>query len=66
VNIWNRFGLEVRLLLDQSNPAAGARQLAWDGLDDDGHPVRAGIYIFRLTVDDNAESGSFYLDRSPA
>jgi photosystem II stability/assembly factor-like uncharacterized protein len=66
VNIWNRFGLEVRLLLDEPNPAAGARQLTWDGLDDDGNPVPAGIYIFRLTVDDSADSGSFYLDRSPA
>jgi photosystem II stability/assembly factor-like uncharacterized protein len=66
VNIWNRFGLEVRLLLDESNPAAGARQLTWDGLNDAGKPVPAGIYIFRLTVDDTAESGSFYLDRSPA
>jgi FlgD Ig-like domain len=64
VNIWNRFGLEVRLLLDESNPVAGARRLTWDGLDDAGNPVPAGVYIFRLTVDENADSGSFYLERS--
>lgn len=61
VNIWNRFGKEVRLLLNEPNPVAGARRLAWDGLDDDGNPVRAGIYIYRLTVGDYAKSGSFYL-----
>jgi photosystem II stability/assembly factor-like uncharacterized protein len=65
VNIWNRFGLEVRLLLDEANPVGGARRLIWDGLDDAGNPAPAGIYIFRLTVDENADSGSFYLERSP-
>ena len=66
VNIWNRFGLDIRILLDESNPAAGSRQLTWDGLDDDGNAVPAGIYIFRLTVDDTADSGSFYLERTPS
>jgi photosystem II stability/assembly factor-like uncharacterized protein len=66
VHIWNRFGLEIRLLLDESNPASGARKLTWDGLNDAGQPVPAGIYIFRLTVDDNyAESVGLYLDRGP-
>ena len=65
LNIWNRFGLEVRLLLDESDPDSGPRQLTWDGLDDEGNPVPAGIYIFRLTVDGNADSGSLYLERSP-
>ncbi len=63
LNIWNRFGLEVRLLLDESNPTAGERQLLWDGLDDNNNPVSTGVYIFRLTVDDSSDSGSFYLHR---
>ena len=63
LHIWNRFGLEVRLLLNEDNPSAGDRKLLWDGLDDNGNPVPAGIYIFRLTVDDNSDSGSFYLAR---
>ena len=66
VHIWNRFGLEIRLLLDESDPAAGARKLTWDGLNDAGQQVPAGIYIFRLTVDDNyTEGGGVYLDREP-
>ncbi len=64
INIWNRFGLEVRLLLDEANPTSGSRQLTWDGIDDEGKPVPEGIYIFRLTIDDSAESGCFYLERS--
>lgn len=64
VHIWNRFGLEVCLLLNEANPTPGPRQLVWDGVDDDGNPVAEGIYIFRLTVDDNADSGSFYFGRS--
>ena len=63
LNIWNRFGLEVRVLLDESNPTAGERQLLWDGLDDRNNPVSSGVYIFRLTVDDSSDSGSFYLHR---
>lgn len=63
LNIWNRFGLEVRVLLNESNPTTGERQLLWDGLDDQNNPVSSGVYIFRLTVDDSADSGSFYLHR---
>ena len=64
LHIWNRFGLEMRLLLNEANPTPGSRKLRWDGLDDNGNPVPEGIYIFRLTIDDNADSGSFYLSRS--
>jgi photosystem II stability/assembly factor-like uncharacterized protein len=64
VNIWNRFGLEIKLLLDESSPTPGFRRITWDGLDDDGKPVPSGVYIFRLTVDENADSGCFYFERS--
>ena len=63
LHIWNRFGLEVRLLLNEANPTPGARKVIWDGLDDRGQVVQPGIYIFRLTVDNTADSGNFYLER---
>ena len=63
LHIWNRFGAEVRLLLNEANPTPGGRKLIWDGLDDSGKVVPPGIYIFRLTVDNNADSGNFYLER---
>src|SRR5205814_996754 len=28
--------------------AAGINELAWDGLDSDGHAVRSGLYFYRL------------------
>lgn len=53
------------MLLDEANPEAGRRQLQWDGRDDEGRSVPAGIFIFRVTVDGQAESGSFYLEPAP-
>ena len=63
LHIWNRFGAEVRLLLNEANPTPGARTLIWDGLDDSGQVVPTGIYIFRVTVDNTADSGNFYLEQ---
>jgi hypothetical protein len=56
VHIWNRFGKKVRTLLDERTPAAGGRTVRWDRRDDRGEPLRNGVYIYRLTVDDEAES----------
>ena len=64
INIWNRFGLEVRLLLNENNPTPGNQIVQWDGLDDQRKAVPSGIYIFRLTIDNTADSGCFYLQRS--
>ena len=50
VNVWERFGRHVGELLDESNPAAGARTVEWDAT---GH---SGSFIVRVTVDDNSES----------
>ena len=33
---------------------AGRQSLAWDGLDDDGNPLRAGVYKLALTAEDPA------------
>jgi photosystem II stability/assembly factor-like uncharacterized protein len=56
IHIWNRFGKNVRTLLDEKNPAAGQRTVRWDRRDDNGEPVRPGAYIYRLTSDGEAES----------
>ena len=32
---------------------AGRQSLAWDGLDDDGNPLRAGVYKLALTAEDH-------------
>lgn len=56
IHIWNRFGKNVRTLLDEKSPAAGQRTVRWDRRDDNGRLVRPGAYIYRLTSDDEAES----------
>lgn len=56
VRIWDRFGDSVRLLLDESNPDAGDRQLGWDGSSDDGDTAAPGCFIWRVTVDGASES----------
>jgi photosystem II stability/assembly factor-like uncharacterized protein len=49
VNVWERFGRHVARLLDERDPAPGARTVDWDA----GRP---GSYIVRVTVDDDSES----------
>lgn len=56
IQIWNRFGKEIGVLANESEPKPGARTIAWDRKDEGGNPVRPGIYIYRVTIDDNAES----------
>jgi photosystem II stability/assembly factor-like uncharacterized protein len=56
IHIWNRFGKNVRTLLDEKNPSAGQRTARWDRRDGAGKPVRPGAYIYRLTSDGEAES----------
>jgi photosystem II stability/assembly factor-like uncharacterized protein len=56
LHIWNRFGKEIRTLVDENKPAPGTREIVWDRRDDGGKPVRHGVYIYRVTIDDEAES----------
>ncbi|ODG99863.1 hypothetical protein A4S05_36050 [Nostoc sp. KVJ20] len=56
IDIWNQFGAYVRQLVDESNPIAGQKSVAWDGKNDAGEFLPPGIFIYRLTVDSNAES----------
>ena len=56
IHIWNRFARRVRTLLDEKNPTPGARSVVWDCLNDEGEAVPSGPYIYRLTVDETAES----------
>jgi hypothetical protein len=56
VDVWDRFGDLVRQLVDEPDPAAGARTLEWDVADDAGHPLDPGSFIARVTVDGASES----------
>lgn len=56
IDIWNQFGGYVRQLVSEDNPASGQKSAIWDGKDDAGGQLPSGIFIYRLTVDGNAES----------
>jgi hypothetical protein len=47
LGIYDLSGGRVRTLVDGVRPA-GTTQVAWDGLDDHGRPVRSGAYFYRL------------------
>jgi hypothetical protein len=55
-DLWERFGAHVACLLDEASPTPGRRSVVWDGRDESGHARIPGSYIYRLTVDDHAES----------
>jgi hypothetical protein len=48
-------GALVRRLLDESRPA-GSSSIAWDGRDDHGRSVSAGLYFARFVGDGIVES----------
>ncbi|MFM9965428.1 MAG: FlgD immunoglobulin-like domain containing protein [Planctomycetaceae bacterium] len=56
IRIWDRFGGEVRTLLNEPQPTSGCRTLAWDRADDQGQSLSCGYYICRVTVDERSES----------
>ncbi len=56
INIWNQFGAHVRQLIEEINPSAGQKSVVWDGKNDAEESLPPGIFIYRLTVDGNAES----------
>jgi hypothetical protein len=45
VDVFDLAGRHVRRLLDGALLQAGRQQLRWDGRDDDGHGVAAGVYF---------------------
>ena len=46
-------GRRVRELV-QGVRAAGEHRIDWDGRDDDGHAMRAGVYFLRLHAEDRS------------
>lgn len=46
LTIYNLHGQRIRTLMDEEK-AAGMHQVMWDGLDEEGCPVAAGIYLYQ-------------------
>ena len=50
LQIYDVAGRVVQTLRRHEREEAGQYRLAWDGLDDRGNRVGAGIYFYRLTA----------------
>jgi hypothetical protein len=45
--------------LGRAVPRAGNYEIIWNGCDQQGNPVKAGFYTFRITLNGKSLSGSF-------
>jgi photosystem II stability/assembly factor-like uncharacterized protein len=57
ITIFNRRQKLVKVLADESAPLAGARTFGWDFKNEEGRDSGTGHFIYRVLIDDNAESG---------
>ena len=51
VTLYNIFGKQVRSLVDTKRDA-GTHSVIWDGMDDIGHRVGSGVYIYKVQADE--------------
>ncbi len=54
LTVYDAQGRSVRRLIDGATQLAGPYSLVWDGHDDAGRPVAAGVYFYRLENGKNA------------
>ena len=55
IDIFNLLGQRVRRLLGERR-APGLHKVSWNGTDDRGSPVSSGVYFYRLTTGEVAET----------
>jgi len=60
LSIFNIMGQKVRTLVDNYH-SVGSHTVTWNGLDDSGKSVAAGIYIYQLKCGDTVESRKMLL-----
>ena len=55
LTVYNVLGQEITTLVDESQ-AAGSHRAIWNGTDQQGRPVSSGVYLYRLSSDEFAQS----------
>ncbi len=51
MRVYDLQGRLVKVLLENESLAAGTHEKAWDGRDNQGNGVAAGVYLYRLVTD---------------
>lgn len=59
--VFDPSGRRIRTLLLGEEIDAGHHEVVWDGMDNSGRPVPAGVYYFRITAGDYRETRSMVL-----
>ncbi len=54
-------GQRVRVLMEDHQMPAGYWQSVWDGSDDGGRPLAAGVYMVRFQANDYMKVGKVVL-----
>lgn len=62
LTIYDVLGREVATLVDELLPS-GPHAILWDGRSDDGHAAASGVYLYRLQVEDNVQTGQMSILR---
>jgi FlgD Ig-like domain len=56
VDVWDRFGEHLATPLEETALPAGAHEVSWSGETESGRAAGPGLYIYRVTIGDTAES----------
>lgn len=56
VDVWDRFGEHLATPLEETALPAGAHEVSWSGETESGATAGPGLYIYRVTTGDTAES----------
>jgi hypothetical protein len=56
LEVFDLAGRRVRALLDERSLPAGTHAVTWDGRDQAGNPVQAGVYLCRIETGGRSES----------
>lgn len=62
LKIYNVLGQVIKTLIDD-NFSDGTHSIIWDGKNDSGEEIGSGVYVYRIQIDRDVESGKMLLLR---
>ena len=56
ISVWSPRQALIKMLVDEKDPSPGPRSVTWDFTNADGTDVGNGYFIYRVNIDDHADS----------